>query len=103
MAVTNGDKLLMTKYADRSLSQWVLISGFVEIGETLEEAVKREVFEKRVSASRIYSILEASPGVFPIPLSWVIPPNWMDRMKFILIPGSWQWRHGIPVLIYQKS
>ena len=46
VAVTNGDKLLMTKYADRPLSQWVLISGFVEIGETLEEAAKREVFEE---------------------------------------------------------
>ena len=46
VAVTNGDKLLMTKYADRPLFQWVLISGFVEIGETLEEAAKREVFEE---------------------------------------------------------
>lgn len=46
VAVTDGDKLLMTKYADRPLSQWVLISGFVEIGETLEEAAKREVFEE---------------------------------------------------------
>lgn len=41
VAVTNGDKLLMTKYADRPLFQWVLISGFVEIGETLEEAGKK--------------------------------------------------------------
>ena len=46
VAVINEDRLLMTKYADRSLSQWVLISGFVEIGETLEEAAKREVFEE---------------------------------------------------------
>lgn len=46
VAVTNGDKLLMTKYADRPLPQWVLISGFVEVGETLEEAAEREVFEE---------------------------------------------------------
>lgn len=46
VAVINGDKLLMTKYADHFLTQWVLISGFVEIGETLEEAAKREVFEE---------------------------------------------------------
>jgi NAD+ diphosphatase len=36
----------MTKYADRSLPQWVLISGFVEAGETLEEAAEREVYEE---------------------------------------------------------
>lgn len=32
VAVTDGDRLLMTKYADRFLPQWVLISGFVETG-----------------------------------------------------------------------
>ena len=46
VAVTDGDRLLMTKYADRSLPQWVLISGFVETGETLEEAAEREVYEE---------------------------------------------------------
>ncbi len=46
VAVTNGDKLLMTKYAGRSISEWVLISGFVEVGETLEEAAVREAFEE---------------------------------------------------------
>ncbi len=46
VAVTNGDKLLLTKYADRALSQWVLIAGFVEIGETIEEAAQREVYEE---------------------------------------------------------
>ena len=46
VAVINGDKLLMTKYAGRSLPQWVLISGFAEIGKRLEEAAKREVFEE---------------------------------------------------------
>lgn len=45
-AVVNGDKLLLTKYADRLLPQWVLIAGFVEIGETIEDAAKREVFEE---------------------------------------------------------
>ena len=42
----NGGRLLITKYADRSLPQWVLISGFVEAGETLEEAAEREVYEE---------------------------------------------------------
>ena len=46
VAVTDGDRLLLTKYADRFLPQWVLISGFVEAGETLEEAAEREVYEE---------------------------------------------------------
>lgn len=46
VAVTDGDRLLMTKYGDRPLPQWVLVSGFVEAGETLEEAAEREVYEE---------------------------------------------------------
>lgn len=45
VAVTNGDKLLVTKYA-RGFSQYALVAGFTEIGETLEETVQREVMEE---------------------------------------------------------
>ena len=46
VAVTDGDRLLLTKYRDRPHLGWVLIAGFVEIGETLEETVQREVMEE---------------------------------------------------------
>ena len=46
VAVTNGDKILVTKYGDRDLPFYALVAGFVEIGETLEECVAREVMEE---------------------------------------------------------
>lgn len=46
VAVRNGDKLLMTKYAGRDYKKYALIAGFAEIGETIEETVKREVMEE---------------------------------------------------------
>lgn len=46
VAVTNGDKLLMSKYRGRSYGGYALIAGFVEIGETFEETVHREVMEE---------------------------------------------------------
>lgn len=46
VGVTNGDEILMTKYANRNLPFYALIAGFVEIGETLEECVQREVMEE---------------------------------------------------------
>ena len=46
-AVTHDDKLLLTKYAtNREYRKYALIAGFVEIGETIEETVKREVEEE---------------------------------------------------------
>ena len=46
IAVTNGNKLLLSKYADREYKRYALLAGFTEIGETLEETVKREVMEE---------------------------------------------------------
>lgn len=45
-AVTDGDRLLMTRYADRPVTWFVLVAGFVEIGEAAEETVRREVLEE---------------------------------------------------------
>lgn len=41
-----GDKILLTKYAQKKMSFYALIAGFTEIGETLEECVAREVMEE---------------------------------------------------------
>lgn len=45
-AVTDGDKILLTKYANREYKRYALIAGFTEIGETAEETVRREVMEE---------------------------------------------------------
>lgn len=58
IGVTNGDRLLMSKYQGRQDSpRYALIAGFTEIGETLEETVRREVMEEvgiRVRNIRYY-------------------------------------------------
>lgn len=46
IALTNGDKLMLSKYANRAYTRYGLLAGFIEIGETAEEAVKREVMEE---------------------------------------------------------
>lgn len=45
-AVTNGDSILLTKYANREYKRYALIAGFTEIGETAEDTVRREVMEE---------------------------------------------------------
>lgn len=46
VAVTNGDKILLTKYANREYQRYALIAGYTEIGETAEGTVRREVMEE---------------------------------------------------------
>lgn len=40
------DRLLLTKYANRQYQRYALIAGFNEIGESLEQTVRREVMEE---------------------------------------------------------
>lgn len=57
VAVKDGDRLLVTRYANRPYTGWALIAGFTEIGETLEDTVHREVMEEvgvRVKNLRYY-------------------------------------------------
>lgn len=57
IAVTDGDRLLLSKYAGRAYTRYALLAGYTEIGETLEETVQREVMEEvglRVKNIRYY-------------------------------------------------
>lgn len=46
IALTDGDKIVVTRYAGREYKGLALIAGFCEIGETAEETVAREVMEE---------------------------------------------------------
>ena len=47
VAVTHGDYLLLTQYANRpGATRTALIAGFTEFGETFEQTVHREVMEE---------------------------------------------------------
>lgn len=46
VGVTNGNRILFSKYAGREYTNYALLAGFAEVGESIEETVKREVLEE---------------------------------------------------------
>lgn len=46
IGVTDGNRLILTKYAGREYKKYALIAGFAEIGESIEDTVRREVMEE---------------------------------------------------------
>jgi len=46
VGIHDGDKLLLTKYANSNYDRYALVAGFVEVGESFEDTVRREVMEE---------------------------------------------------------
>lgn len=46
VGVIDGDRIMLTTYANREYTRYALIAGFNEIGESVEETVRREVKEE---------------------------------------------------------
>lgn len=46
VAILDGDRILLSKYAGRDYARYALIAGFAEIGESIEQTVRREVREE---------------------------------------------------------
>jgi NAD+ diphosphatase len=84
-AIRRGDEILLVRHAAGPTDLWALVAGFVEAGESLEEAVHREVAEEvglTVSGLRYFGsqpwamsgpgvvltgfMAEAAPGAEPV-------------------------------------
>jgi NAD+ diphosphatase len=65
MRVTDGDNVLLHRQRPWPAGQWSVLAGFVEPGETLEEAVAREVHEE--TGIEVGDIVYAGSQPWPYP------------------------------------
>ena len=65
VAVTDHDRILLTKYAGRTYRNYALIAGFNEVGETLEQTVKREVMEETGLRVKNITYFGSQPWPYP--------------------------------------
>ena len=64
VGIRDGEHLLLTKYAHAAYKRHALVAGFAEIGETLEEAVEREVMEEVGLKLKNISYYKSQPWAF---------------------------------------
>ncbi|ODL95532.1 NAD(+) diphosphatase [Acinetobacter pittii] len=60
-----GDEILLAKSVHNKTNMYGLIAGFVEVGETLEEAVQREAFEEVGLKLKNIQYMSSQPWPFP--------------------------------------
>ena len=65
VAIRKDNKLLMAKHSYHNTDRYTLIAGFVEAGETIEEAVKREIAEEVGLEVKNINYLKSQSWPFP--------------------------------------
>ena len=64
IAIVDGDRILLTRYNRGGYRRHALVAGFVEIGETFEDAVRREVMEEVGLRVKNIRYIESQPWPF---------------------------------------
>ena len=64
IAIVDGDRILLTRYNRNGYRRHALVAGFVEIGETLEDAVRREIMEEVGLKVKNIRYIESQPWPF---------------------------------------
>jgi NAD+ diphosphatase len=73
MLVTSGDKCLLGRQKQFPAGMWSCLAGFVEAAETIEDAVRREIFEE--SGIRCTDVNYYMTQPWPYPSSLMIGCN----------------------------
>ncbi|HXO71861.1 MAG TPA: NAD(+) diphosphatase [Bradyrhizobium sp.] len=65
MLVTSGDKCLLGRQKHFPTGMWSCLAGFVEVAETIEDAVRREIFEESGIRCTDVSYYMTQPWPYP--------------------------------------
>ena len=100
-AVTDGDRLLLTRYAGRAYKRYALVAGFNELGESIEDTVRREVMEETGLKVKNLRFYKSQPWVFTdsLLMGFFVDLDGSDQVKLQedeLCEGTWFHRDEVP-------
>lgn len=101
VALRDGEKLLVTRYKDRPFKGLALVAGFAEIGESIEDTVRREVWEETGLKVKNLSFYKSQPWVITDSLLFgffcdLEGPNEICLEEDELSYGEWIDRRDLP-------
>ena len=108
VAIRDGNRLLLTKNAKGTYKFYALVAGFVEVGESLEDAVKREVMEEVGLKVKNIQSYKSQPWSFSdsLMLAFIADLDGDDKITIQeeeLSEARWFEREDVPVLPFHIS
>ena len=108
VAIRDGNRLLLTKNVKGTYKFYALVAGFVEVGETLEDAVRREVMEEVGLKVKNIQSYKSQPWSFSdsLMLAFIADLDGDDKITIQeeeLSEARWFEREDVPVLPYHIS
>ena len=108
VAIRDGNRLLLTKNAKGTYKFYALVAGFVEVGESLEDAVRREVMEEVGLKVKNIQSYKSQPWSFSdsLMLAFIADLDGDDKITIQeeeLSEAKWFEREDVPVLPYHIS
>lgn len=102
VAIRRDDKILLAQHARHRNSIYTVLAGFVEVGETLEQAVAREVMEESSVRVKNLRYVTSQPWPFPHSLMMAFMADYDDGELQIdnneLIDADWFRYDALPQL-----
>ena len=108
VAIRDGNRLLLTKNAKGTYKFYALVAGFVEVGESLEDAVRREVMEEVGLKVKNIQSYKSQPWSFSdsLMLAFIADLDGDDKITLQeeeLSEARWFEREDVPVLPFHIS
>lgn len=102
VAIRKGDSILLGKHVRHRNGVYTVLAGFVEVGETLEQAVSREVMEESGIRVKNLHYVSSQPWPFPQSLMMAFTAEYaggeiaIDRKE--LLDAGWYRYDQLPLL-----
>ncbi len=106
VAVTKGDKLLLAHNSMFPEGMYSVVAGFVEMGETFEQTVKREVYEETGIKVKNIEYFGSQPWPFPNSMMIGFTAEYLEGDievdNYEILDAKWFSKEEIPN-VYNKS
>jgi ADP-ribose pyrophosphatase YjhB (NUDIX family) len=85
VVIDDGRALLIRRGSEPLRGEWSIPGGTLELGETLQEGVARELLEETGLEVRVLELIEVFDRIFPSERAAVSEPGRAPRFHFVIV------------------